>query len=43
MPTLNIIWMTTPLGSPASERFDRLAQLALLSKTVFEARGAAED
>ncbi|WOD10683.1 antitoxin Xre/MbcA/ParS toxin-binding domain-containing protein [Pseudomonas sp. NyZ704] len=33
---------TTPLSSPASERFDRLAQLALLSETVFEARGAAE-
>ena len=33
----------TLLGSPASERFDRLAQLALLSETVFEARGAAED
>lgn len=33
----------TPLGPPASERFDRLAQLALLSETVFEVRGAAED
>ena len=34
---------TTLLGSPASERFDRRAQPALLSKTVFEARGAAGD
>ncbi|WP_373186956.1 antitoxin Xre/MbcA/ParS toxin-binding domain-containing protein [Halopseudomonas sp.] len=29
------------LGSPASERFDRLAQLAVLSEIVFEARSAA--
>jgi putative toxin-antitoxin system antitoxin component (TIGR02293 family) len=28
------------LGSPASERFDRLAQLALLSEVVFESRSA---
>mgnify|MGYP003644333275 CR=1 FL=1 len=34
---------TTLLDPPTSGRFDRLAQLALLSETVFEARGAAED
>ena len=33
----------TLLDSPVSERFDRLAQLALLSENVFEARGAAEN
>ena len=33
----------TLLDSQASERLDRLAQLALLSENVFEAHGAAED
>ena len=34
---------TKLLGLPASERFDRLAQVAVLSETVFEARSAARD
>ncbi|PAU88803.1 antitoxin [Pseudomonas sp. WN033] len=33
----------TLLAPSASERFDRLAQLALLSENIFEARAAAED
>lgn len=33
----------TLLDPSASERFDRLAQLALLAENVFEAHSAAED
>jgi putative toxin-antitoxin system antitoxin component (TIGR02293 family) len=33
----------TLLAPSASERFDRLAQLALLAENVFEAHSAAED
>lgn len=31
------------LGSPASERFDRLVQMAVFSEIVFEARSVAKD
>lgn len=41
--TYAYIEKTTPFDSPASERFDRVTQLARLSETVFEARGAAKD
>lgn len=33
----------TLLGSPASERFDRLAQMAVFSEIVFGARSVAKD
>lgn len=34
---------STLLGVPASERFDRLAQVAVFSEAVFEARSVARD